>query len=338
MHTRFRLLFFLSAVILLTLTGVFWYQNGLRAVSSEAEDKTIVIAQGDSVQNIADTLKGAGLIRSTNVFRLYVKLQGVQSDLQAGTYVLNTDLSVAEITERLSDGDVLADEILVRLREGLTKEQIAQQLGDAFAEVQDKSADELRKTFLLAFNDANRPYDFLADVPVNGTLEGFLFPDTYRFFKNATAEDVTVKLLDTFAEKVPVELRAEADQYGYSFYEMLTLASIIEKELQKTEDRRLAADLFLRRLEIGQALQSDVTVKYVTGNDGFDTSVDSPYNTYKYQGLPPGPISNPGLDAITSALQPIPNEYYYFLTDADDVAHFAKTFAEHSVNVQKYLE
>lgn len=195
----------------------------------------------------------------------------------------------------------------------------------------------------LATITPGKTYSWLSDKPKSASLEGYLFPDTYRFFEDSTPEQVVAKLLENFNAKFSDSLRTSLTSQGRDVYETVILASIVERELQTDADRAKAADIFLRRIEAGIPLQSDATVNYVTGKSALqptydDLQIDSPYNTYKYPGLPPGPIGNPGLSALRAAVNPEANPYYYFLTGTDGKTHFAKTLEEHVLNRQKYLD
>lgn len=189
-------------------------------------------------------------------------------------------------------------------------------------------------------------YQFLADKDIK-SLEGFLFPDTYNIYADATAQDTIRKLLDEFDAKMTAKMRADLQQQNRNLYDAVILASIIEKEIsnkpQDESDRKIVADIFWSRIEIGMGLQSDATVNYITGKTTTrptlkDLAIDSPYNTYKYRGLPPGPINNPSLASLLAAIYPAPTDYLYFLTDAAGATHFAKNYAEHQANIRKYLE
>lgn len=174
------------------------------------------------------------------------------------------------------------------------------------------------------------------------SVEGYLFPDTYRIYKDATALDILEKMLANFDERVTPEIRQRMHGQRLTLHEGVTLASIIEKEVATSRDRRIVADIFLKRLRAGMALQADSTVNYITGKGMSratiaDTKIDSPYNTYKYRGLPPGPISNPGLDAIRAVAEPTATPYWYFLTTDDGTVIYAKDFDEHKRNRQRYL-
>jgi len=189
-------------------------------------------------------------------------------------------------------------------------------------------------------------YEFLNDPRIK-SLEGFLFPDTYNFFVEVTANDIIKKLLDEFDHKVTDKMRADLKSQKCSLYDAIILASILEREISNMPshdgERDIVADIFWSRIKIGMGLQSDATVNYVTGKTSTrptlkDLAIDSPYNTYKYRGLPPGPINNPSLASIKSAIYPQASDYLYFLTDENSNAYFAKTYAEHQANIRKYLD
>lgn len=198
--------------------------------------------------------------------------------------------------------------------------------------------------------DYSKKFSFLEDKPKYYGLEGYLFPDTYRIYATSTVTEVIEKLLENFDKKLTSELRAEIKKQGKTIYEIVTMASIIEKEApfdyQTGDDRdaRLISGIFWNRLKIGQALQSDATLSYIfsdrkTQHSGVELEVDSPYNTYKYRGLPPGPICNPGLWAIKAAIYPLKSNYNYFLTPlASTSVFYAASYEDHLRNKYKYLK
>jgi UPF0755 protein len=186
-------------------------------------------------------------------------------------------------------------------------------------------------------------YDFLTNVSAK-TVEGFLFPDTYRIFADATASDIVKKMLDTFDSKLTSQMRGDITSSGKNIFDVVILASIIEREVPNNDDKKIIADIFFKRIQAGIALQSDATVNYVTGQGRAqptykDLEVDSPYNTYKYRGLTPGPISNPGISSIEAVIYPTSNPYYYFLTTLDDgTVIYGRTYEEHLNNKARYLD
>jgi UPF0755 protein len=183
----------------------------------------------------------------------------------------------------------------------------------------------------------------LAAKPAGTSLEGYLFPDTYRLFKKATPGEIVGELAANLERRLEgAGLAEKIAASGHSLHEILTLASIVEREVRSPEDRRLVADIFWRRLAAGLALQADSTVNYATGKSvaaasAEDLKTASRFNTYRYPGLPPGPICNPGLSAIRAVLEPEPNRYWFFLTDDEGQVHYAATFEEHTQNKARYL-
>jgi len=231
-----------------------------------------------------------------------------------------------------------APEQTITIIEGWRMEEIARYLEEQglvtqvaiFSTVKNPSSELLAK------------YDFLQDKPAKSSLEGYLFPDTYRVFKNTSAEEVIGKMLDNFGSKLSPELLVKIKASGQSIFQIITLASIVEKEVRTPEDMKMVADVFLKRLKEGIALRSDATINYITGKGLVqpslaDTQVDNLYNTYLYPGLPPGPIASPGLNAIKATIEPTPNPYYYFLTTKDGQVIYSKTYEEHLQNKRKYL-
>jgi len=174
--------------------------------------------------------------------------------------------------------------------------------------------------------------------------EGFLFPDTYRIYKNSSAEDIIKKMLDNFDAKLAPDLRLAINSQGKTIFDVITMASIIQNEVKNLDDMKVVSGIFWNRIKIGQALGSDATLTYVLGvkkdrHSLEETNLDSPYNTYKYKGLPPGPISNPGINSIVAAIYPTDTDYNYFLTDSNSgQTIFSKTFDEHIKNKAKYLK
>lgn len=198
--------------------------------------------------------------------------------------------------------------------------------------------------------DFSEEFSFLTDKPKHYGLEGYLFPDTYRVFASSTPVDVIRRLLTNFDKKLTSQMRADIAAQGRTIYEVITLASLIEKEAPinyrtgDNQDAKLVAGVFMNRLAIGQGLQADATLSYIFNDNkpahsGAELQVDSPYNTYKYRGLPPGPICNPGILAIEAAIYPAKHNYYYFLTPNDKrEVIYAKTYEEHLFNKRKYLK
>lgn len=252
----------------------------------------------------------------------------------------------------------LRPEVTIKVLEGWTTRDI----GQYFASLGRWQSEELleaagfpqidyrRHPELPKLKDRTVSYDFLADKPVYYGLEGYLFPDTYRIFASSTVEEAIGKMLDNFGKKLTPKMRTDIKAQGRTIYQVVTMASIIEKEAPinnqtgDNRDARIISGIFWDRLKIGQALQSDATLSYVLNDNnprhsGKDLELDSPYNTYKYRDLPPGPICNPGLVAIEAAIYPLSTDYNYFLTPLDKrEVIYAKNFEEHKQNKAKYLK
>lgn len=349
------LTFIIATLVLFALLagGVFWYFNRLLSApeAGEAVDTiTLEISAGSDTKAIGEQLQAAGLIRSVTAFRLFLWLEGLASKLQAGTYTLNTGQGVETIARSLSRGDVETNEVKFQVLEGWTLRQIATEYGETFSPTLKRPAEDLAQEFLTAAQAVDsreilpgNTYVFLTDKPATAGLEGFLYPDTYRVYEDSTPPQVIEKMLNNFGRKMDQSVRDLVPASGLTLYEVVTLASIIEKEVRTDADRKMVADLFLRRMANSIPLQSDATVNYVTGKDLLqpsinDTRTESPYNTYLYQGLPPGPIANPSISSIMAVLQPTPNEFFYYLSAPDGQTIFGRTFEEHKLNKAKYLQ
>ncbi len=338
-------------VLLIIVAAGFWTAAWLSTPKTD-DAAAFTVAPGDSTRVIIKHLKADGVIRSQLFFKVALKSSGLAAKLQPGTYDLRSAKDFTSLIKLLTTGFVPQNEFVLLIREGENLADIKKSLADAgFA-----GTDLYRVTGIpatdhrtLSSDSAPKPQDFsaafpfLKDKPSYVSLEGFLFPDTYRFFRDATTEEVVQKLLSHFDEKLTPELRAEVATQGKTVYDVVTLASVVEREVRSSEDRRVVADIFWRRLEEGMPLQSDATVNYATGKSLpsvtlEDTANVSPYNTYKYRGLPMGPIDNPSIDAIEAVVHPTPNHYVYFLTDDTGNVHYANTLDEHNRNKAKYLK
>ncbi|MBU4466801.1 endolytic transglycosylase MltG, partial [Patescibacteria group bacterium] len=195
--------------------------------------------------------------------------------------------------------------------------------------------------FLQASNgDYSAEFSFLKDNPKNLNLEGFLFPDTYHLRAGDDSETLVRKMLDNFDKKLAPELKLEIDNQGKTVFEIINMASLLEEEVLSAADKRIVAGILWKRIELNMFLNVDASLVYGLGRkiSGSDTKTDFPYNTYKYKGLPPGPISNPGLDSILAAIYPEKSPYLYYLSTSDGKTIFGKTLEEHNRAVVKYLK
>ncbi len=297
-----------------------------------AAPKIVDIPQGATTANVAEILRSEGLIRNAFLFRVLAEYRGVDGKIRAGEYEISPAMSPVEILRHLVSGPVLTHPFTVR--EGLTVGQIAEFLA--------KSGIADRDSFLQAARD---PALVRAVTPVDAhvrePLEGYLFPETYRIRKGTTEQEIVAIMIQRFREVWSDEFQARARELGMSTHQVVTLASIIEKEAMVDAERPLISGVFHNRLKMGMKLDADPTVRYALGKwNGAvtiaDTRVASPYNTYRNAGLPPGPIASPGLASIRAALYPAETKYLYFVAKNDGTHHFSVTLRDHINAVNKY--
>jgi UPF0755 protein len=300
---------------------------------------TFVVESGETVAEIGERLEQERLVSDAELFRRYVQYHGLDAGIEAGEFTLRQTMTIPEIAEALQQG--IRPEQAITIPEGLRLEQVA-------AAVEQQTGIPQAEFLALAtsgWRSAGLAYSFLADLPPEATLEGFLLPETYRLPENPTAIDVLSRMLETFDARVTPEMRAAAASQGLNVYQMVTLASIVEREAMLDAERPIIAGVYYNRLNDGWYLGACPTVQYALGvpADWWPqftleaTEVDSPYNTYRNLGLPPGPICSPGLASIQATAYPAQTDYYFFLADCikNDGSHlFARTAEEHNANYE----
>jgi len=320
---RLRKLSWEPAIVVLLSLIVFLFMTlyGPFPPGGTATEKMVVVKRGMGVREIAALLASEEIIPSANQFLLLSRLLGLEGRLQAGKYVLETGSRPREVIRRLSRGGVVSQ--MVTLPEGLSIRQMADLL-------REKSGVDA-ELFLTLANDAEtaRQYGIAA-----GTLEGYLFPDTYDLYWGMPAGEVIEVMVGRFLQVYDADMARRARQLGLSRHEVITLASLIEEEARVNEERPLISAVYLNRLKARMLLQCDPTVIYALGGKTTpltrdDLQVDSPYNTYRHPGLPPGPISSPGRASILAALSPAGVDYLYFVARGDGSHHFSHTSREH---------
>ncbi|ORT98956.1 hypothetical protein D081_2321 [Anaerovibrio sp. JC8] len=286
------------------------------------------VAKGMSSGDIGKELEKKGVISSTTSFWLATKLNGADSKFKVGTFALTKNMSAADALSILINGKTVA--VRVTIPEGYGVKEIAKRL-DEYGVCNEKD-------FLKAAKDY-APYDYMEKH--NNTVyrvEGFLFPDTYDFANDATAEDVMKRMIDEFDNKLTPDMRKQAAARNISIYELVNMASLIEKEARYEEDMPVISQVLWKRLNISMPLQSDATLQYVMAEikedvSIADTKIDSPYNSYQNYGLPPGPIASPGLKALQAALEPSATDYLYFVADREGRNYYSNTYDEHLAKV-----
>ena len=325
-----KLVVFILGIIVIWFGGALLFGGGFNG-----DDQIFSIDQGESIDAISNRLHEHGFIKSSFAFKSYIQATDSSTSIKAGDHLLTFGMSVKEIVAELNTAAAEQD-LRITILEGWSNVEIAEYL--------EENLDMGVNDFMAATLQNRSTYSWLPSRTLDDFTQGYLFPDTYRILPASSPNDIVVKLLDTFAEKVYEPLAVSIDRSSMTLHEILTLASIIEEEVRSEADRKLVADLFLRRLADNYPLQSDATVNYITKSGRaqstiVDTKIDSPYNTYKYAGLPPGPIGNPSLSSIEAVLNPLPNTYYFFLTTKDDGrVMYGKTYEEHLQNKAKYLD
>lgn len=282
---------------------------------------------------IAAELQKKGIISNTWWFRAVATLTGTANTMKQGEYLVNNRMSLHDLMAKLVSGKSEAERIVIP--EGYTVRRIAQVL--------DQKGLVKEADFLSAAADTKNLYPYMyGNRVVTFPSEGFLFPDTYFIPRGATADQIVKMMLDNFDKHLTENMRESADQHNMSIYQFVTLASMVEKEAQYEEDQPIIAAVFLKRLKINMPLQSDASLSYSLGSHKSaysieETKIDSPYNTYLYTGLPPGPIGNPGVNCLKAVAEVKDTEYLFFVADAKGHNHFSRTYEEHMQNVKEYM-
>lgn len=330
-RNRYKKTSLLLAIVLLLFGLTTWIgiNSMFRALDENNQEEYIVtIKPGASTASIAQTLAQENIIDNPNAFRIFSKIKGLDGKLKAGEYLLSPSMDLEEITKKLLKGQVVSYSFTIP--EGYTLRQIAQVLID-------KGYVDEEKFWEVVKNEPFPEFEFLEGLPNDEKrLEGYLFPDTYRITSGMTEQQIVAMMLKRFQE---VYNQLPENQSGLNFRDTIILASIVELESKVDRDRPLIASVFLNRLGINMLLQADATLQYAFPERKSrvlysDLELDSPYNSYKYTGLPPGPIGSPGRAALEAVHQPADTDYLYFVARKDGSGEhvFGRTLAEHNKN------
>ncbi|OGN72612.1 MAG: hypothetical protein A2X25_13615 [Chloroflexi bacterium GWB2_49_20] len=306
-------------------------------VQTVGEEQIFVIETGDSVVQISNRLESMGLIRNSNIFRIYLVWKGLDTTVQAGSYKLKSSMNGIEIASALQDAT--PSEVIFNILAGWRLEEIAASLPTSGLKVTPEE-------FIEAVRNPNHPLDYF---PEGASAEGFLFPGSYSLARDMTADQLVSTLLQNFSVNMSSDLQGNISRQGLDIYNTVILASIIEREAIVPDEQPMIASVFFNRLNNGMKLDSDPTVQYAIGYDNLngtwwknpltldDLTIDSPFNTYKYSDLPPAPISNPNLSAIQAVAFPAETPYFYFRArcDGSGLHAFAETFEQHLQNACK---
>ncbi len=321
------------SILALLATAVFFSYRLFSPIDIKEGDVIVRVMPGNTKHRIASELSKKGLLRGEIDFSILSFLSD-RKNIKEGTYYITRGMSEYDMYRSLLAGPAVREKTITII-EGWTVAKISEYFSkEGFGTAED-FLEETKK-------DWSASYSFLSRTPPLSSLEGFLFPDTYRVFEDSSSRDIITKMLSNFDKKFSDQMKRDARVRGFTILEVTTLASIIEREVATSQDRALVSDIFSRRLKKNMALQADSTVNYATGKSApqaslSDIAIDSAYNTYKYRGLPPGPIGNPGLTSLKAALYPNANPYLYFLTSPDGRVHYSETFEDHKKKKQRYL-
>lgn len=321
----------LLVVFLVGVVGAIYIVNVVNTIGSPVlveEDTIFQVKEEESWVDIINNLQQQNIISKTNGLDFYISFRKLSP--KAARYNITPNMNTDQVIKMIARGLLVKPEVTITIPEGSDIYTI----GD----ILESGLKFSREDFIKATEEFDTTqYDFIE----NKSLQGYLYPDTYRFFDDSNAEAVIIKMLNNFQKKALTSLK---NNDKLSTYEVLILASIVEKEVAKFDDRKIVSGIFMNRLKDGMKLQSDATVNFITQSGRSQSTLDdlkiqSPYNTYQVAGLPPGPITNPSVDAIKSVVEYQPNDYYFFLTSRDNPPKtiFSKTFEEHTQAKRQYL-
>lgn len=317
-NRRLSLRIFLAVILCIFVLGVILVNSTASAPRNFPTGTLFSIEEGMTLSDIAKSLKDHGFIRSKTALKVITHIIYMRgNEAVAGEYFFERRLSAFSLAKRIVNGEYHLVPIKVTIPEGLNKFEMARILEKQLPDFDSKKFLELAK-------------------------EGYLFPDTYFFIPNISAEKVVDEMEQNFDDRT-TDLSADIEASGRTLDEIIKMASIVETEARQTETRKTIAGILWKRLDNQMPLQVDVSFKYINGKtteelSTDDLEIDSPYNTYVNLGLPPTPIANPGFDSILATLHPIETDYVYFLTDSNGVMHYARNFEEHKANKIKYLK
>ncbi len=341
---------FLAIIAILIIVFIVYFTSINSSVGGEG-DQDFIIEKGQGVTVIAENLKEQNLINSVFFFKLYTRISNQQASFKEGTYILSPKMNIKQIVSELTPWVFLKPEEQVTFIEGWNTKDYVRVLeekglidAEQFLALVGEPLLDYRSVGRDYPKDYSKEFSFLKDKPGHYGLEGYLFPDTYRFFNDVDEDDIIKRILSNFDKKLTEKMRADILSQGKTIHEIIVMASIIEKEVQNQNDMKMVSGIFWNRIKNRQALESCATLAYVLGVNKIqysyeDTRVPSPFNTYINRDLPPAPISNPGIKAIEAAIYPENNNYNYFLTNTETgETVFSETYQEHLINKNKYIK
>lgn len=324
----------IALIVLVVAGGLGWYKWAISPVSASETRQRFVVASGETPSIIAKNLEQARLVRSAVAFEVYAKLHGFADSLQAGTYKLSPNQSVASIVGELVKGQSATHNVFIP--PGLTLKQLADPSVKGSFAAQGFTAEEIKEAFSATYSSP-----LLKDKPADASLEGYIFPETFQVQEGDSLQSVLERSFDTLYERLQADGMLEKfTAKGLTLHQALTLGSIIQKETSDVAVQRQVAQVFLSRLSIGMMLGSDVTFIYAANQLGVEATptLDSIYNTRIHTGLPPGPIATMNYSALQAITDPAEGDYLFFVAGDDGTVHFSRTNEEHEQQVQQYCQ
>ncbi len=310
-----------TKIIVMTclVLGVVFYMSSVRAPYNFPTHTLVTIESGQNFSSIVEKLEQQNVIRSGLAMRVVAKLYGAEKSMHSGDYLFKSPVNMLEVVKRLSTGMFGLEPVKVRIREGSTVDDISKVLEEKMLK-----------------------FDKDKFLEIASKSEGYLFPDTYYFLPNAPESQIVGAMKDNFHKNYK-EISEAAAKTGYSMNEIVTLASIVELEAHKYEDRRKIAGVLYNRLDINMPLQVDVSFVYIMDKGTFDITLEdlkhkSPYNTYVHKGLPPGPIGSPSMAALRATVDPVKSDWLFYLADSYGTTYFSNNYAQHLVKKRRYID
>ena len=345
------LVIFIGISALIILGGIFYYNNQINSPLLLSSETVFTIAPGSNVEKIATDLERERIIKNKNILLLYLKLNpNYALGFKAGEFKITSDTSLKELVLQLQDASANRNDMSVLIQEGLRYDEISELLNLSFSSLSETKFDKDEYIRIVenpdSYEFSEPAKSFLSEhKPAGKNLEGFLYPDTYFFSKDATALEIINKQVATLSLKLTGDDKAAISKSSYSLYDKLNIASMVEREAFTNDEKADIADVIYKRLEQGvvgvKLLQIDATLLYQANDWKADPvrekAKDGPYNTYTRTGLPPTPICNPGIDSLRASIYPNSNDYFFYLHDSSGNIHFARNQSEHDANVRKYI-
>jgi UPF0755 protein len=346
MTNLFKMIVATLIFLILSSTSYYFYEGIYKHPKSSKIEKSFIVEKGEGAKQIAIKLTDENIISDPYPLLVYLFFTDSYEKIKAGPYSLNSQMSGKEIADIIVGGKIAKTKITVI--EGWNIDQIGVYLQSqkitTQANLYNITGNPMSSTSPNLSSEIYNRFSFLKDKPEKSSLEGYLFPETYYIENNADAENIVIKMISELDNKITPKMEGDIAKQNKSIFQIITMASIIEKEVKTLDDKKMISGILWKRIEIGQPLQADATVLYALNKNGADkvytkyTEINSPYNTYKYKGLPAGPICSPGLESIIAAIYPTPNDYFYYLSKPDGTTIFSKNLEEHNIAKAKYLK